>query len=218
VKTLTTAEAKAFYDRFGRRQDGQTFYEAPALDALVSHAELHDAGSLFEFGCGTGRFAFDLLSERLPSNARYVGVDISTTMVRLASERLAAFGPRATVATVAGGFPLTPPDSSVDRFVSTYVLDLLPAPAARQVVLEARRLLRPGGLLCLAGVTFGTTPLSKVVMAGWRRLFAWNPSWVGGCRPTKLTESVSEADWITRFHTVVVAWGVASEVLVASPR
>ena len=54
-------------------------------------------------------------------------------------------------------------------------------------------------------------------MGAWRWLFARNPSWVGGCRPTVLAEHLSPTDWVIRFHGTVVAWGVASEVLVASP-
>jgi ubiquinone/menaquinone biosynthesis C-methylase UbiE len=218
MPTLTVEEARAFYDRFGAKQDKQTFYEAPALDALLANAQLGEALSLFEFGCGTGRFAVELLSRHLPPAARYVGVDISTTMVRIASERLAPFGPRASAVLAASSDPRIPfPDTSLDRFISTYVLDLMSDSSVRQVLSEVKRTLRPGGLLCLAGVTHGTTALSRVVMSVWSWLFARNASLVGGCRPTSLLEFVTPAEWDIRFHRVVVAWGVASEVLVAAP-
>jgi SAM-dependent methyltransferase len=68
-RTLSPARAKAFYDRFGRKQDAQAFYEDAALDDLVSHASFGTARTVFELGCGTGRLAVTLLRERLPEAA-----------------------------------------------------------------------------------------------------------------------------------------------------
>jgi len=217
MRTLTPDEARAFYDRFGSKQDSQSFYEARALAQLVANGAFGKARSVFEFGCGTGRFALDLLEHHLSPNCVYRGIDVSTTMVELARSRLAPFAPRAvvTLASAEAGFPLE--DSSVDRMISTYVLDLLPDAAIRRAVAEARRVLRPDGLLCLVSITHGSTLPSRVVMGAWQRLFARHPSWVGGCRPMLLAEHLSRKDWVIRFHATVVAWGVASEVLVASP-
>lgn len=216
MPTLTPDEAKAFYDRFGSKQDSQAFYELPALQRLVASSSLEDAHAVFEFGCGTGRLARELLERHLPPDAVYRGVDLSRTMVELAASRLAPFAGRAAVepAPDEPAFPLA--DASVDRVLSTYVLDLLPDPAVRQFLAEARRVLRPEGLLCLAGITHGVTPLSRAVMGVWGWLAARRPAWVGGCRPVSLQEHLSRAGWTLRFHTVVVAWGVASEVTVAS--
>ena len=88
MRNLSVEEARVFYDRFGAKQDQQLFYEGPALATLVANAGFAEAQSLFEYGCGTGRFAHELLEHYLPEGCRYLGVDISSTMVRLASERL----------------------------------------------------------------------------------------------------------------------------------
>lgn len=216
MPALTPDEAKAFYDRFGSRQDNQAFYEAPALDQLVANSAFEKAQAVLEFGCGTGRVALDLLARHLPPSCAYRGTDISTTMVGLAGARLAPFGARASVTLASGVAALPSDDRSVDRVVSTYVLDLLPAPAVHRFLAEARRVLRPQGLLCLVGITHGTTLLSRVVMRVWQWLYARNPSWVGGCRPTDLTELLSPSEWKVRFRTVTIAWGIASEVVVAA--
>lgn len=219
MRTLTPEEAKAFYDHFGAKQDRQAFYEAPALRALVANSSLPEATSVFEYGCGTGQLAATLLREQLSPSASYLGIDISTTMTRLASDRLAGFSPRASIQQVEPSTTALPAGSATaDRFLSTYVLDLLPDAAVRRVLAEAARILRPGGLLCLAGVTHGATILSRVVMSGWRLLFNRRPAWVGGCRPTSLSHFVTPDAWATHCHQTVVSWGIASEVLVASPR
>ena len=87
-RTLTTAEAKAFYDGFGAKQDAQAFYEDLAVKALIDHADFEHAHSVFEFGAGTGRLAARLLGTMLPDDCRYLGVDIAETLVALARERL----------------------------------------------------------------------------------------------------------------------------------
>jgi ubiquinone/menaquinone biosynthesis C-methylase UbiE len=217
VRTLTHEQAKSFYDGFGSKQDKQSFYEERALCALVANAAFDQARSVFELGCGTGRFASDILKHHLPAEGRYFGTDISSTMVELASKRLAPFASQARVALV-NGHPKVPVDDfSVDRFVSTYVFDLLPASEQLQWLAEAVRVLRPNGLLCLAGITHGITPISRAAMGLWQRLFAFNPSWVGGCRSTCIAELLATESWNVRFRTVVESWGVASEVVVAAP-
>lgn len=216
MRTLTAEEAKTYYDKFGATQDKQTFYEDRALNALCANAAFQDAQSVFEFGCGTGGFALRLLQHYLPGTSQYFGTDISSTMVALASKRVASFAPRASV-TLASELSLPLESATVDRFVSTYVLDLLPTSGQQQILAEARRVLRPNGLLCLAGITFGISPPSRFVMAVWQSLFARNPNWVGGCRPCRITDYLATEAWSIRFRTVVVAWGVASEVVVASP-
>ena len=77
------------------------------------------------------------------------------------------------------------PDASCDRVVSTYVLDLLSPADARAFVAEARRVLRPGGLLALASLAPGRTAPARLVTASGRRVWRLNPALLGGCRPLR---------------------------------
>jgi len=215
MRTLTAVETRRFYDRFGAKQDAQGFYERPALAALVRHADLRRAHALLELGSGTGRFAAELLRDELPGDATYLGVDVSTTMVGLATARLAPFAGRASVRQVEAAAPLPVADGAVDRFLATYVFDLLADDAIERTLAEARRVLAPGGLLCAAGITPGSTLLSRLVMKAWAGVCALRPSLVGGCGPRRFAERLSAAHWELRHREVVVAWGVASEVVVA---
>ena len=215
---LSPAEAKRFYDRLGSRQDWQGFFENPAINEMIGHAAFNSARSVFEFGCGTGALAARLLQQHLPSDAGYVGIDISTTMVSLARERLKPWSDRARVYQTDGSPRMPEPDRSFDRFVSTYVFDLLAPDFIDQLLSEAQRLLVPGGKLCLVSMTFGASRLSRAVCWGWQRLWRLNPSIVGGCHPIELSEYLRADFWKVDHQTKVTSWGVTSEVLVVSAR
>ena len=125
MSTLSHEEARRTYDRIGSLQDSQAFYEDRATSLVLVHGDFTSAEFVFEFGCGTGRFALRLFEEYLSDMARYRGVDVSPKMVRLAQTRLASYSPRAEVVLTEGKPPVDEPAESYDRFVSNYVFDLL---------------------------------------------------------------------------------------------
>jgi ubiquinone/menaquinone biosynthesis C-methylase UbiE len=217
-RTLSRREAKAFYDRFGRRQDWQAFYEDPAVDDMIGHACFETARAVCEFGCGTGRLAERLLANRLPESASYLGLDISETMVRLAERRVARWDGRARVHLTSGVPRIPAGDGSFDRLVSTYVLDLLSEQDIRDFLVDAHRALVPQGLLCLVVLTAGRTFLSKAVTALWTSIYARRPALLGGCRPIELRDYLVEALWQVRHRAVVHSFGMSSEIVVAARR
>ncbi len=218
MTALSREAARRVYDRIGSFQDRQGFYEDRAVEALMRHGIFLAARSVFELGCGTGRLARRLLEEVLPPDAHYRGVDLSPVMVRLAEERLAPWAGRAEVALCDGAPPAGEPAEAYDRFLSTYVFDLLPEEEVRAMLREAHRMLVPGGLLCLAGLSPGRTPLSRVVARAWGWIQSMQPAWVGGCRPLALLPFLDPAAWEIVHHDVVVAFAVPSEVVVARRR
>jgi ubiquinone/menaquinone biosynthesis C-methylase UbiE len=213
---LSPAQAKRFYDRLGSAQDWQRFYENPAINELIAHAAFGSAHSVFEFGCGTGAFAARLLQRHLPAGARNVGLDISSTMVSLAPDRLKPWSERARVYQTDGSPRIPEPDHTFDRFVSTYVFCLLAPNFIAQLLSEAHRLLVPGGELCLVSMTFGASPLSRAVCWGWQRLWRLSPGIVGGCHPIELSDYLPSERWRSDHQATLTSWGVSSEVLVAS--
>lgn len=210
---LSHAETEKFYDAFGARQDGAGYYEDVTLAELTRFAKFESATSIVEFGCGTGRFAKEVLSS---SAASYWGCDVSATMIALSRSRLAEFGERVTLWKSSGAMTLPLQDESCDRFVSNYVLDILSAQEIESVLGEAQRILKPNGLLCLTGLTFGEGLFSKVWTAFWNLRFDLNPKWVGGCRPVALTKFLD--DWELIHHNVVTVGGNSSEVVVAGKK
>jgi SAM-dependent methyltransferase len=217
ARTLSHAEARRAYDRIGRLQDWQAFYEDVATGLLLRHGDFASAQSVFEFGCGTGRFAQRLLEKELPRHARYRGVDLSPRMIGLAQARLRPWGARAQVRLSEGGPPSDEPSASCDRFVSNYVFDLLAIEEIEAVLREAQRMLEPGGLLCTTGLSTGVGPASRAVARGWSWVQSRAPSLVGGCRPLDVLPLLPEAGWEVRHHSKLVR-GLTSEVLVARRR
>ncbi len=212
--TLTAEEVRRYYDRFGKKLDSQSFYENPALDALIGPAAFEEARSVFEFGCGTGRFALRLLREQLPASARYHGCDLSPVMVSIASDNLAAYSDRTEVYRSDGEIRIPVQDNSMDRVVSSYVLDLLSDEGIREFLNESYRVLEPGGRLCLTSLTCGTTIVSRIVSSLWMAVFHTCPSAVGGCRPILFDRYIDHDRWNTSHRSVVTPWGIPSEVIV----
>jgi ubiquinone/menaquinone biosynthesis C-methylase UbiE len=215
---LSPAQAKRFYDRLGQAQDWQGFYENPSINEMIAQAAFESAHSVFEFGCGTGALASRLLQQHLPADAGYIGIDISSTMVSLSRERLKPWSDRARVYQSEGSPRISEADRSFDRFVSTYVFDLLAPDFIDQLLSEAQRLLVPGGKLCLVSMTFGASRFSRAICWGWQRLWRISPSIVGGCRPVELLNDLLSESWIPHYTNKVTSWGVTSEVLVVSAR
>ena len=213
--TLSHQQARRTYDRIGSLQDSQGFYEDRATDLVLLHGDFTSAESVFEFGCGTGRFALRLFEEYLPNAARYRGADVSPRMVRLAQTRLASHTPRTEVILTEGGPPVDEPAESYDRFVSNYVFDLLSHEDIRAVLREAHRMLRPDGLLCLSGLSSGSSFVSRIVAGVVSWIQSRRASLVGGCRPVDLLPFLLESEWQVRHHSEVVAFGIPSEAVVA---
>lgn len=217
-KTLTPEQAKQFYDRFGARQDWNRFYEDRAVGVMIEKGDFANAHSVVEFGCGTGRIAERLLARHLPADATYLGLDISTTMVELASERLKPFGRRARIIQTDGSLFIDARPETIDRVFSTYVFDLLSGEHIARLVAEARRVLKPDGMLCAVSLTHGRSTVGKILSAGWQSIWSLEPSILGGCRPIELAEFIPNSDWRIVHLEVVSSFGLSSEVLIAAKR
>ena len=212
---LTLNQARSVYDRIGRVQDWQAFYEDAAISRLVAKAAFAGDQTIFEFGCGTGGLAASLLAA-LPSSVNYLGVDISPVMIDLAASRLAAWTERAKVVLVDGSLPLPADDDFADRVLSTFVFDLLDEAYARAVVDDLRRILAPNGRLCLARLTYGERLLERGVWRGWTGLWRVAPQVVGGCRPISMSVLLAHG-WKIEHHSRVHRLGLVMDVVIAAP-
>jgi SAM-dependent methyltransferase len=137
-------------------------------------------------------------------------------MVELASQRLQVFASRARVSQTQGEIRLPFVEQTFDRFMSTYVLDLLPNAEIGELLREAHRVLQSSGILALASLSYGISAVSKGVSGLWRTIHHLNPNWVGGCRPVDLIDFIDERSWKVIHHEKVSQFGITSEILVAN--
>ena len=211
---LSAQQTRRTYDRIGRIQDLQAIYEHRAIRELLAHADFQHAHAVFELGFGTGALAKRLLEHQLRDDCRYVGVELSARMHRLANRRLRGHHPRAELRLGDGSLQLPFGDGEFDRFLAAYVLDLLSPDDIRLVLAEARRVLTPGGLLCLISLTHGRGQLGKLIARGWAWLWARHPSLLGGCRALELSAYLTRG-WEIGHIAAVSSAGITSEVLIA---
>jgi len=216
--TLTYEQARRVYDKIGKLQDTQAFYEDSANAVLLAHARFEGARRVFELGCGTGRLAAKLLSSHLPADALYRGVDVSPKMISLARERLTAFADRASVRLVEGEPRLDEPAAAYDRFVSTFVLDLLSESDIVSVLAEAHRILEPHGLLAITSLSRGVGFASRISAHAWSAVHRLRPSLVGGCRPLDLEAFLAPDRWRILELVRLAPYGLPSEAVVAERR
>jgi SAM-dependent methyltransferase len=113
-------------------------------------------GEVLDFGCGAGEGT----AAMAPHAASILGVDVAAEAIEHAREQNA--GPNIGFETVGDAVPR--PDGSFDVVCSFQVLEHVADPDA--YLAEARRLLRPGGVLLLA------TPDRRTRLLRWQR--PWN--------------------------------------------
>lgn len=120
---------------------------AVALDrerAAVASLGVDPGATVLDVGCGPGLMSARLL-ELVPAGA-LIGVDADPALLARARERCAGAGARARfVEAWADALPIN--DQSVDLVYARFLFQHLPRPLT--VLAELRRVLRPGGRVCV---------------------------------------------------------------------
>jgi SAM-dependent methyltransferase len=145
--------AAGYYDQSRGLPDGVDELVADRIEAAVAQG-----GRLLELGVGTGRIALSLHRR----GRRIVGVDLSLPMLDRYRAKAAALGlpPPAVLRADATRLPVR--DACVDAVLEVHVLHLVPG--WRQALAEARRVLRPGGVVLVGrgGGDHGDGPRERV--------------------------------------------------------
>ena len=146
---LTAAAVRREYERAAASYDRRwSRYEDRSLALLRPHLAARPLGDVLDVGCGTGAL-LPRLDAWGAQVARYVGVDPSPAMLRVAVEKVhgASFDAARFVAGTAEAIPL--PSASFDTVVCASTLQYV-ADVPRALG-EMRRVLRPSGRLVLLG-------------------------------------------------------------------
>ena len=136
-----------FYDPFTRWLGVEATHRR-----LIDQADIHPGHRVLEIGCGTGNLA--ILLKRIHPEAEVVGLDPDPKA--LARARRKAASTSASVEFDLGFSEELPyPDGSFERVLSALMFHHLDLPVKKLALLEARRVLRPGGSIHMVDLAAG---------------------------------------------------------------
>lgn len=208
--TIPSDSAQGYYGRLGAWYDLAEHFEGRAKDRALDLLRLEPGLRVLNAGVGTGIDQHRIVRIAGPEGV-VVGLDLAPEMLRLTRRRTGAPVVRGDV------HELPFEDSSFDRLLCAYVLDLIPATHLPPVLGELARVLHPSGLMVLVSLTEGIDRSSRALMGAWKWLYRRQPLWLGGCRPLRLAALVADAGLQVGVCETLVQLEIPSEIVTASP-
>ncbi|ELZ06979.1 class I SAM-dependent methyltransferase [Natrialba aegyptia] len=142
-----TRHSKAWYNALSRYYDVlidpfQGRLRRRGIDSLRASPD----DRVLDVGCGTGR-GIVTLEHAVESEGHVVGIDVAEQMCRLAQDRLETEDPSAVVCGDAVALPFD--SDSFDVVLVSFTLELFEDDHRTTVLGELRRVLEPGGRICV---------------------------------------------------------------------
>jgi ubiquinone/menaquinone biosynthesis C-methylase UbiE len=150
-----TERVRRLYDRIAERYDRAERWERRLFGADARGLVREAQGDVLELAVGTGRNL-----ELYPPQARVTGIELSGGMLERARSRARDLG-RDVDLRQGDAQALPFPEAAFDTVVCTFSLCTIPD--ERRALAEARRVLRPGGLLLLVEHVRSPNPLVRLL-------------------------------------------------------
>jgi len=201
------------YDRLSRLYDLLSGgFENRFRDLALRRLDARPGESVLEVGFGTGSTLVKLAGAVGPAGAVH-GVDLSPGMLAVAQRRLRRAACEDRVRLLPGDARSLPcPDAAFDALFMSFTLELFEPADASRVLSECRRVLRPGGRICVVSLS-SEGPASLTL-----RLYRWAHrrfSRFVDCRPIAAARALAEAGLHVADATVAGSWGLAVETVLA---
>lgn len=184
---LSKSDVRRTYARLSRIYDFWGFLtESKAVGKAIQLADIKNGERILEVAVGTG-----VVFERIVAanrNGQNDGIDLSPEMLARANNRLKKYHANYSLK-VADAYSLPYPDATFNLIVNSYMFDLLPEKDFSRVLVEFKRVLKPGGRMVITSMTIGRKWYSQI----WDWMVQKAPNILEGCRPISLLEDVNQA-------------------------
>lgn len=210
---VSQSEVALVYDNLSGIYDiWGTLTESRARSRAIELAAIEDGQQILEVAVGTG-LAFYEIVKRNPHGLN-VGIDLSSGMLEKAKKRLSTL-PGANYSLRTGtAFDLQLASGSIDLLVNNYMFDLIPFEDMDKVLLEFKRVLKPGGRLVLVNMTKG----ERLGSGLYDFIYRLSPKTMGGCRGVRLTDKLTQHGFMVETREYVQQMLFPSEVILAHLR
>jgi demethylmenaquinone methyltransferase/2-methoxy-6-polyprenyl-1,4-benzoquinol methylase len=208
-------ETRAYYDKIAKVYDLLAERsEQPMREKGLGKLAPQPGERILEIGFGTGHCLVELAKAVGPEGKVY-GIDISEQMVSLTRDLLKKQGLAERVALTCGDAVRMPyDDNSLDGIFASFTLELFDTPEIPLVLAECRRVVKPGGRLCVVG-------LSKEGKQGLvMKAFEWThrhfPNLMD-CRPIYVRRAAEAAGFEIKDVAIEHMWVPVEIVLAVNP-
>lgn len=206
-------QAQASYDRMSRWYDllagpAENRFKRLGVDLL----DVQAWETVLEIGFGTG-LCITWLAEAVGAGGHVHGIDISEGMLDVAQTRLDKAGYSQRVSLRRGDAEQLPyQDHTFDALFTSFTLELFDTPEIPRLLAECRRVLQPGGRLCVVAMA-RKTPANWMV-----RLYEWAhetfPAYAD-CRPIYVAQALAQAGFNTRRVIEKTMFGLPVDIVLA---
>jgi ubiquinone/menaquinone biosynthesis C-methylase UbiE len=191
----------SIYDIFG------ILMESKARRRALELASIRDGDQILEAALGTG-LNFVHLLRRTPLG--WVdGVDVSIRMLQRAEKRIAKTGQKNYSLRLCDCRHLPFEEATFDIVTSHYLLDILPVKDYMPILLEFKRVLKPGGRLVLVHMTRG----EKWINAFYQFVYRMRLPLLAGCRGVLARPFLEEVGLKDLHREFISQTGFPSEVI-----
>ena len=187
---ITPKKAQRLYDFLSPIYEYLTRYEHLSKERGLEVAEIRSGYTMFEVGFGTGQIVIKS-AEKVGKDGMVYGIEISSKMLEQTRKRVKTHELTQRVALQLGDARKLPYEKEVfDVVFNSYMLDLIDTPEISKILLEFKRVLKPGGRVVLVNLSKGESWYSNMKIYEW--IYGKCPSLLGGCRPVLIRSFLEE--------------------------
>ena len=207
------SETRQWYDRLSRWYDWVSSpWEGPFRRAGLQALDLQAGEAALELGAGTGH-GLVALARAAGTYGLVCGLDLSSGMLSVATERLRSEGLQSRVLLLAGDAACLPFGKETFQAVfASFVIELFDPQEMPLLLAGCRAVLRPGGRLC--AVSLSASGRSLFMRQLYRRAQQRWPRLID-CRPIHLAQSLEAAGFAVRSVSRHSSLDLPVEIVVA---